>query len=377
MLAAPLLLSACATTDPELTMNIDSVQAMQPGDVQLSCDQLKTEVDKTTNTLRILDKQLANTKQETQQGLMLSSVGGSAAATGAAAASMAEQQTASETTLRDNYQKRHDFLMSQYYAKRCGGGPQTAQAAAGTGASPTAPNSQPAPTQASNAVAPKAGPSGLPVAVEADLLANKIIAAVKANDPKAEFAAIDEYEQLKVTMPPPLLFEEAKLSYRTRDYDRALQALQAFLKVATRGSAEYNQAVGLYGKSEQADKASPPSLEATWELIHNNVSVGNPSSTTQYDVSLNGDILTVVARLKIGRTTTDRVDLLKVDNVRVGTGVVLKFDESGNAHTEPGVESIFVDIDCQRCEKQQVGFACASPVDTAKALRHLIRLLTP
>jgi len=101
--------------------------------------------------------------------------------------------------------------------------------------------------------------SDLPVNVQLDLLRTKIIQAVKADDSKTVLSTIDDYRRLAVEVPPPILFEEAKVAHRTGDALRAYGALTSFLRVASHDSSDYHSALDLYADYKAA---AQPALDA-------------------------------------------------------------------------------------------------------------------
>jgi formylglycine-generating enzyme required for sulfatase activity len=95
----------------------------------------------------------------------------------------------------------------------------------------------------------------LPSEVQADLLGRQISEALAREDVKAALAAFDQYHTLGVTIPPPLLFIEAKVAWAANDPMRAFEVLQDFLRVTDRDGLQYNEALTLYPSYENAAKA--------------------------------------------------------------------------------------------------------------------------
>jgi formylglycine-generating enzyme required for sulfatase activity len=94
----------------------------------------------------------------------------------------------------------------------------------------------------------------LPPEVQADIVRNKILAALDAKDLKGALAAIDEYKKLKVEFPSALALAEAKAASQAGEHERALAALKIFLQKSERGSGAYDEALALYPKYERAAK---------------------------------------------------------------------------------------------------------------------------
>lgn len=103
-----------------------------------------------------------------------------------------------------------------------------------------------------------AAQSTLPPQVQADLLKQQIVDALKQEDLKAALAAFDKYHALKVKMPPPLLFLEAKAASAAGDPLRAFKSLEAFLKATPQEGKQYSEALTLY---PQYETAAGPALE--------------------------------------------------------------------------------------------------------------------
>ena len=103
-----------------------------------------------------------------------------------------------------------------------------------------------------------AAQSSLPPQVQADLVKQQIVDALKKEDVKTALAAFDKYHELKVKMPPPMMFLEAKAASAAGDALRAFKSLEAFLKTSPKEGKQYRQALALYPQYEEAAK---PALE--------------------------------------------------------------------------------------------------------------------
>ena len=89
------------------------------------------------------------------------------------------------------------------------------------------------------------GAVALPPEVQADLLKQQIVDALKKEDVKTALAAFDKYHALNVKMPPPLMFLEAKAAWAAGDSLRAYESLEAFLKVSPQEGKQYSEALTL------------------------------------------------------------------------------------------------------------------------------------
>jgi hypothetical protein len=90
----------------------------------------------------------------------------------------------------------------------------------------------------------------IPVSARADIVAKQIITDVGAKRYADALADIDKYRALAVALPPPLLYEEARLSDITGDKVRTYKAAREFLKSTGRSDPYYSRVVDLYTKYE-------------------------------------------------------------------------------------------------------------------------------
>lgn len=97
--------------------------------------------------------------------------------------------------------------------------------------------------------------NALPPQVQADLLRQKIITAVKRHDLKAVVSATEQYKKLGVAIPPVFLLVEAKAEFRLDESVRAFSTLQSFLENSNRKSKEYREAIHLYPIYQRAAKS--------------------------------------------------------------------------------------------------------------------------
>jgi len=90
----------------------------------------------------------------------------------------------------------------------------------------------------------------LPAAVRADILGRKIIKEIASKQHEAALADIAIYKGLGVSVPPSLLWEEAKLADTTGDCLRSFHAVKDFLQGVERSNSHYTEALDLYTKCE-------------------------------------------------------------------------------------------------------------------------------
>ena len=93
--------------------------------------------------------------------------------------------------------------------------------------------------------------SPLPPSVQADVLNNQIVASLKAGDTKAVLHELDEYHKLEaqgVSVPLPLLYQEAIISKAAGNSLRSYDALQIYLSRADKTERRYSDAVRLYAE---------------------------------------------------------------------------------------------------------------------------------
>jgi outer membrane murein-binding lipoprotein Lpp len=121
--------------DPDLSRHFDKVEALQTGDDQLSCTDLKAQVDALQGDMNALEKQVAEQQSEASGdslfGALFSAVGSVAQTPGqalvanvdsAVANSSASDASGSANGLRGiemTYQLRHDHLVQLYSIKNC------------------------------------------------------------------------------------------------------------------------------------------------------------------------------------------------------------------------------------------------------------------
>jgi len=97
--------------------------------------------------------------------------------------------------------------------------------------------------------------SPLPLSVQADVLNNKIVGALKVGNTKEALQGLDEYHKLEaqgIPVPSPLLYEEAILAKSSGNLLRAYDTLESYLKKADRSDRHYAEAVRLYPELENS-----------------------------------------------------------------------------------------------------------------------------
>jgi len=131
-------LTGCATDppDPDLKKSFAPVITHQTQDLNMTCSDLKREIDDTENAIKVLDKQIALHQQQSQSSTWMAAAWGVLGATAPNAASaqidnaasiMSNADAGSENNqqmttgqLRVNYNQRHDALIQIYFARKCG-----------------------------------------------------------------------------------------------------------------------------------------------------------------------------------------------------------------------------------------------------------------
>ena len=88
--------------------------------------------------------------------------------------------------------------------------------------------------------------SALPAQVRADIALTEITDAIRDNKPVVALEAIQRYRSLGVTVPPRLLFVEARLALIASEPIRAESAISEYLRTATTADPSYSDAVRLY-----------------------------------------------------------------------------------------------------------------------------------
>jgi len=134
---AVMTLVGCADVpaDPDLSRQFGKIEALQTGDDQLSCADLKAQVDELQGDINALEKQVAQQQSQSSGdslvGALFSAVGAvaqtpvqalSANVDSAVANSAAGDAAGTANGLQSiemTYQRRHDHLVSLYSAKNC------------------------------------------------------------------------------------------------------------------------------------------------------------------------------------------------------------------------------------------------------------------
>ncbi len=90
--------------------------------------------------------------------------------------------------------------------------------------------------------------SGLSKEVQADLKQQQILQALKSKKFEEANKLFEEYEELGVQIPPPLLLQNAQVNYQIKHYAKAKFILEEYLAVATRGSDGYKKALKMHAE---------------------------------------------------------------------------------------------------------------------------------
>ena len=134
---AAMTLAGCVDVppDPDLSRQFDKIEALQTGDDQLSCTDLKAQVDELQGDINALEKQIA-AQQSTASGdslfgALFSAVGAVAQTPGQALVANVDSAVADSSAgdaagaanglqgIEMTYQRRHDHLVQLYSVKNC------------------------------------------------------------------------------------------------------------------------------------------------------------------------------------------------------------------------------------------------------------------
>lgn len=134
---AAMTLAGCVDVppDPDLSRHFDKVEALQIGDDQLSCADLKAQVDELQGDMNALEKQIAQ-QQSTSSGdslfgALFSAVSSVAPTPGQALVANVDSAVANSAAgdaagaanglqgIEMTYQRRHDHLVQLYSVKNC------------------------------------------------------------------------------------------------------------------------------------------------------------------------------------------------------------------------------------------------------------------
>lgn len=170
--------------------------------------------------------------------------------------------------------------------------------------------------------------SGLPPEVQADILKTRIVESLQKKDLKTALASMDQYRQLKVPMPPNLVFIEAKAAAAVDDPLRAFASLEEFLKTVSHDSPQYKEALALYTPYQKAQEEASnrkvaalraSGLSAIADLVGHMVPI--PAGTFQM-----GDGTTHTVTLRAFRLSAYDVTFDQYDTFTAATGKPLVKD---------------------------------------------------
>lgn len=134
---AAMALAGCADvpSDPDLSRHFDKVEALQTADDQLSCADLKAQVDEMQGDVNAIEKQIAQQQSESSGdslvGALFSAVSAVAPTPGQAFAANVDSAVANSAAgdasgaanglrgIELSYQMRHDHLVQLYTVKSC------------------------------------------------------------------------------------------------------------------------------------------------------------------------------------------------------------------------------------------------------------------
>lgn len=115
--------------------------------------------------------------------------------------------------------------------------------------------------------------SSLPPGVQAELLQLEIVAEVKAGDGPKALDSIDRYRDLKVPVPPPLLYAEAALA-EAADPGRSLAAIEQYLTEAPASDPDRQSALILYTRVRPVVERDPDVQSAYRQRVERNRRLG-------------------------------------------------------------------------------------------------------
>jgi hypothetical protein len=136
-LIAVMTLAGCVDVppDPDLSRQFDKIEALQTGDDQLSCADLKAQVDAMQGDINALEKQVAQQQSESSGmslfGALISAVGAVAQTPGQALVANVDSAVVNSDAgdaagaanglkgIEMTYQRRHDHLVQLYTVKNC------------------------------------------------------------------------------------------------------------------------------------------------------------------------------------------------------------------------------------------------------------------
>ena len=97
---------------------------------------------------------------------------------------------------------------------------------------------------------------------QADLKQQQIIRAVQEQNFRLAYQQFEEYDALGVTMPTPLLFIRAQVSFKENDFIGTKAYLEQYINNSERGTDNYNQALSMYSAVEsKADEQAKQQAE--------------------------------------------------------------------------------------------------------------------
>lgn len=96
----------------------------------------------------------------------------------------------------------------------------------------------------------------LPKQVQADIIYAQISEAIRLNRASDALGAIRQYRALGVTIPPKLLFVEAKLASLANEPIRADAALSEYLRLVNSTDASYSEAIKIYPEVHRKAEAA-------------------------------------------------------------------------------------------------------------------------
>lgn len=103
---------------------------------------------------------------------------------------------------------------------------------------------------------------------QADLLTVEIASALKRRDASAALVAISRYKALQLDIPLAIKFKEAQLAALVKDFLRAGESLDAYLKTAPQSDDDYGSALALHEQIKTDVALTKDAFSKAWEMTY-------------------------------------------------------------------------------------------------------------